>query len=325
MTAVLEQVRRILFVRTDRIGDLLMNLPAIGVLRESFPKAWITVLVKPSCAGLLKGHPDIDEVMERDARSFRLFWKIRSIHYDVAVVSNPDKFMHALVFLCGIPVRAGYDQKWGFLLNARLKKDESFLRLHEIHRNLKLTSLVAAKPWNGNFPLPSETPAVKAVSTLLAEISPNDRPILAVHAGTSNPAKRWPAESFARLCDLVSNEGRYEIALIGGPEEAAVSAEVQQKTSVKLLNLTGRLRLGELAAFLSNPRVKALVSADSGPVHIAWMSGTPVVALYAKNVPGSDPSRWGPLDSKSEVIYKPMNEISAGEVYEKLKKVTGGL
>ena len=74
-------------------------------------------------------------------------------------------------------------------------------------------------------------------------------------------------------------------------------------------------------ALFHRPEVRLLVSSDSGPAHIAWISGIPAVVMYAKNVPGSDPGRWGPLDSKSEVIYKPMSEITAEEVYGAVRKV----
>ena len=87
------------------------------------------------------------------------------------------------------------------------------------------------------------------------------------------------------------------------------------------LDLTGKTSWQELAALLADERVKTLVSSDSGPVHIAWILGKPVVALYARGVPGSDPVRWGPRGGRSRVIFKPMNEIKTDEVLQKLEEV----
>ncbi len=112
-----------------------------------------------------------------------------------------------------------------------------------------------------------------------------------------------------------------EVVLIGGPEEKEISADVLRRSGVPVRDWTGELSLAELVSFLNHERVKTLVSSDSGPVHIAWMLGKPVVALYAENCPGSNPLRWGPLDKKSEVIFKPIDAIGAEEVWEAVKKV----
>jgi len=310
------------------MGDILMNLPAIRILRQTYPKAWITVLLDKSVAGLLQGHPDIDEIMAVDAGKIRgglhgffcLAGKLKKIGFDLCFVSNPDKYLHALSFFSGIPRRVGHDRKCGFFLNKKLRKN-SQPSLHEIEKNLSLVRLVSEKSWDGQWSLPLDSQAIKNVQGLLTRYFPEEGPVIVLHAGTSNPAKRWPAEHFAKLCDKVNERGRYSIALMGGAEEKEISAEVARLSKSKLVDFTGALTLRELVAFFNNQQVKLLVSVDSGPVHVAWISKVPVVALYARNNEGSDPARWGPLGPKHEVIHKNMSEITVDEVYEKVCKI----
>ena len=301
----MREIHRILFVRTDRMGDTLMNLPAIRLLRQTFPKAWLTLLCDTAVADLFRGHPDIDEVMTVDTKALdgsfaarrEIVNRVRRASFDVAVISNPSKFFHLVAWLARIPHRVGVDRKWGLLLTKRLPAIAAESPRHEIERNLDLASLASDKAWDGTWVLPADDAAARSVEARLSAECPGDAPVVVIHAGTSNPLKAWATERYAELCDRVFAGQKAAIVLIGGAEESGRSAEVAAKSRAPLVNWTGRLSLKELAAFLGHRRVKALVSSDSGPVHVAWMRGTPVVALYARDVPGSDPRRWGPRDA----------------------------
>jgi len=96
---------------------------------------------------------------------------------------------------------------------------------------------------------------------------------------------------------------------------------VFRQTHISVVDAIGQFSLAELVAFLAPGSVKLLVSADSGPAHIAWMQGTPAVVFFAKDLPGSNPVRWGPRDGKSEIIEKPVGEISVDEAFAALEKV----
>lgn len=328
MPKPMREIHRILFIRTDRIGDCLMNLPAIHVLRQTFPKAWITCLWDVSVIELFKEHPDIDECFSVSAGNFKksfftrwqILQKIRKTRFDLVIISNPDKHWHCLSFLTGIPERIGYGRKWGFLLTKKIADDKQSGELHEIEKNLKLVALVSKQSWDGKLVLPVTDYDKEAIEGFLRQDCPGEHDILAVHAGTSDSEKRWPLERFAELCDRLQADG-WLVILIGGNEEKPFSNELVAQTRIPPMDWTGQLTLKQLAALFRHPRVKALISSDSGPVHIAWISGTPVVAMYAKNKKGSSPDRWGPRDARSQTIYKPMNEITADEVYERVRKI----
>lgn len=328
----MREVHRVLFIRTDRMGDLLMNLPAIRLVRQTFPKAWLTLLTDEPVADLLKGHPDIDEVMpipaERLARdgwrgAWELSRRLRRASFDVAIVSNPDKLWHLAVFLAFIPHRVGYDRKWGFLLTKRIPDNSATSARHQMDLNLELASLASDRVWDGTLALPAEPDAQKRFSEKwAADVAADGAPVIALHPGTSNPAKRWPIERFQRLAEELSRKGA-RVLLIGGAEEAGNSGAVAARCGGSAVDWTGKLPLRQLVALFASGRVRALVSCDSGPVHVAWVAGTPVVALYAQGVPGSDPRRWGPRDGRSAVLFKPMEQIGVEEVLAAVQRVAG--
>ncbi len=320
------KIRRILFIRTDRLGDVLMNLPAVHLLRQTYPKCWLTWMVDRSVAGILKGHPDIDEVLEIDGAELErsaayrrgLLRQIRSAKFDLAIASNPHKFFHWMLFSAGIRLRVGWRRKWGFLLNRSLPDNKAAQLQHEIDSNLRLAGLVSSKKWDGSWGPLADEETVRRIDSRLAKEIPKDKMVVAIHPGTSNPAKRWDGEKFLEICQRLARGGRYAPVLIGGSEETAISREVVRRCEEPVTDWTGVLSLKELAAFLGLSRVKTLVSCDSGPVHVAWIQGKPVVALFAKNIRGSDPLRWGPRSPGSIAIHKNIQDITADEVYAAL-------
>ena len=321
---------RILFIRTDRMGDVLMNLPAVRCLRQNYPKAWLAWMVDRSVAPLLKDHPDVDEIFEIDngklsddpAYRRELIQRVQKIRFDLGIASNAEKFLHWMLFRAGIPVRAGWRRKWEFLLNRTLCDDKAVAGRHEVDSNLKLVNCVGTRPWDGTWRLPVNSAAMSGVEKRLTKQFPElDIPVVVVHAGTSNPEKRWPVSRFAAVCRHLLQNGRARIILIGGSEEEPLSRELFSLLPDGAADWTGALDLKELSALLHAPRTKTLLSCDSGPVHIAWLHGKPVVALYAKNTPGSSPERWGPKNAGSVAIYKNMVDISAEEVDSALEAV----
>jgi ADP-heptose:LPS heptosyltransferase len=203
-------------------------------------------------------------------------------------------------------------------LNRKLKAPRTVR--HEIDKNLDLARVAGGAEWDGKLSIPVALHAASNVARWLEETGA--RSVVAVHAGTSNPEKKWASVKFAELCGRIASGTGMKVILIGGPEEKIASAEVARLAPAGTLDWTGKLSLKELAAFFADPRVKALVSSDSGPAHVAWITGKPAVVLFAKNAVGSDPAKWGPRDGgRSEVLFKNMPEIAVDEVYSALERV----
>ena len=303
--------QRILLIRTDRLGETLLSLPAAAAVKRTYPKAKVTALVRPELAELVSRCPEVDRVLTY-APGSRAFWWVRVIRlgvrlrrerFDTAVVLNPMKELHAAVWLAGIPRRVGYGRKWGHLLTDRSAERNARGVQHEVLQNLEVLGALGvaadAPPWR----LSSLEPERSRVAQRLVEqgIDP-DAPFIVVHPGTSNPAKRWPPERFRRVISHTVTSLGVPVIVIGGSEERG-TAQAALPEGVQVVNWTGQLTLTELAALLQ--RARLLLSNDSGPVHLAAMVGTKTLVLFGGMDAATGPGRWGPWGEGHIVISKP--------------------
>src|SRR3989338_2059571 len=193
-------------------------------------------------------------------------------------------FCMRLFFWPAFAAPAGEAPNWRFFLNKKKTDDKERVSGHEMESNVALVKQVCVRDWDGHWEFPADSSAVLRIQERLNILPISEKGIVVIHAGSSNPAKRWPAERFAAVADWGLEKG-FSGLLIGGVEEKEVSLAVIQKIKDRVHDWTGQLSLEELTALFHDPRARALVSVDSGPVHVAWLSVTPVAALYAENVP----------------------------------------
>jgi len=317
------QAHRILFVRTDRLGETVLNLPAVAVLRRAFPRASLTFLAHPDLQPLLSQVPEIDDVMPYPPgprgswwlRACRMGGRLRARRFDVALISNPQKELHAAVWLAGIPYRVGYARKWGWLLTHRLPDRKALGERHEVEYNLDLIRALGFPTGAPEWPLPDVSSERKDIDQLLARqgISCSDQ-VVVIHPGTSNPLKRWPTDRFAELIRRVAGHLPVRLVLIGGAEEQE-QAQWLLAHAPSVANVVGQLSLSQLAALCQ--RARLLISNDSGPVHVAAAVGTKTLVLFGTSDAASGPARWGPWGTGHAVIWKPtMEAIEVDEVWQ---------
>jgi ADP-heptose:LPS heptosyltransferase len=315
----MKELGRILLIRNDRMGDLLLTLPAVSDLRKTHPGAEITLLVHKGLEPLLEGHPDADRLVTADPEAGRgalamLRWALRLKRgrYDAVVIFNPSKLFHAASFLAGIPVRVGYRRKWGRLLTHTLADTKASRGLHEARYNLELAALLGGPPSNSpRCELPERPRAARQARELLAAcgVSSSDRPI-ALHPWTTNAAKCLPCALFWDAAGALQDAGQplLAIGLPGQPLEAPIPKGV--------IDLTGKTPLSLLPEVLRNCSV--LVSNDSGPVHVAASVGTPAIvvapASHARQL-----QRWRPLGENHRLLLDPSPEQVAREVRQCLE------
>ncbi len=294
-----ETIKQILVVRTDRMGDVLLNVPAIRALKETFG-ARITLLAHRELKTLFEAIPEVDEVItydeERWQESFTERWRllqlVRRRHFGLAVILNPLRRMHILAFAAGIPYRLGYRRKWAFLLTHSIADKKYEGQKHEVEYNLDLVRAIGADTQDLRITLGrlAEEEAYVAQLCKKYALLPADT-LVAIAPNTSNPAKCWPKEYFAQLIDKLIAAG-VKVAVIGAPAEHSAVLRLLAMTRQQPINLCGKLNLRQLAAFLA--RARLLIANDSGPVHLAAAVGTPAIVIFGRNIPGVGPRRWGP-------------------------------
>ncbi|MDP8259433.1 MAG: lipopolysaccharide heptosyltransferase II [Candidatus Gygaella obscura] len=303
--------KRILIVRTDRIGDVVLSTPVISNLRKSLPSSFIAMMVTPYTQDIVKNNPFLNEVIVYDKKgkyrswlsSFRFALFLRKKRFDLAIILHPTNRAHLVTFFAGIPKRIGFNRKMGFLLTDKVKdlkhegkKHESeycldFLRILDIATDLKDTYV----GWDKN--------AQEEVDCLLSGkgIKKDDKFIL-IHPGASCSSRRWPVDKFSKLCDRLVEIYKMKVVLVASREQKNISAEVINKMYSSAVDLSGSCNIAQLICLIK--RAGLFVSNDSGPVHIAASLGVPVVAIFSRNQSGLSPKRWYPLGEKSRFIKK---------------------
>ena len=327
MATLVASPQRILFARTDRLGEVLLSLPAVLAIRAACPKAQLIVMVQPELKTLLDGLPEIDRCIEYQApevspwwvRAMRLAGRLRAEHIDLAIISNPKKELHAAAWLAGIPLRVGYDRKWGFLLTHRLQDRKALGERHEVEYNLDLVKALGLPANVPEWRLPRFEREQHEVLQLLEQQNIRvSGSFIVVHPWASNPIKRWPTDRYQQLIRLAVTRLSAQIVIIGGPEETD-QVSTALPANVAGANLAGRLTLLQLAALLQ--RARLLVSNDSGPVHLAAAAGTPALVLFGSRDPATGPRRWGPWGRGHRVIWKEsMEAITVDEVFSALQE-----
>ena len=316
-----ERVRCAIFIRTDRLGETLLNLPAMAALRAALPRATLIALVHEQLVPIFSSIPWIHEAIAYRPgprshwwlRTLRLQRRLQALRCDLAIVSNPSKELHAAVWLARIPWRVGYYRKWGGLLTHRLEDRKALGERHEVEYNLDLVRTLGFPTELSSWKLPQWPQERTEMLAMLREqgIGPAE-PFVAVHPWTSNSLKQWPAERYRALIQRIAHNPALRIVIIGGLEERRGVSDVVP-ADVPIVDAVGRLTLRQLAELLRMSRL--LVSNDSGPVHVAAAVGTKVVALFGSAEPASGPHRWGPWGEDHVVIWKPsMAAITVEEV-----------
>jgi lipopolysaccharide heptosyltransferase II len=303
------RARRILCVRLDALGDVLMTTPALRALKEGRPGRHLTLLASSAGAAIAPLVPEVDHVLVYDAPWMKatpprsdsrpdaaLARRLRRGRFEGAVIFttySQSPLPAALVcYLAGIPLRLAHCHENPYQLLTDWVPDAAPADgvRHEVRRQLDLVASIDCATPNERLSLRIPRAARGRVLRLLAELGVDPRrPWVVIHPGASAPSRRYPPEGFAAAARLLVRDLGCQVVLTGGEQERALVERVQAWMGSPSHSLVGRLGVGELAALLALAPV--LVTNNTGPAHIAAAAGTPVVDLYALTNPQHTP--WG--------------------------------
>ena len=298
----LAPIQRIAVVQALGLGDFLCATPALRALRDRFPDASLTFIGSPWAEEAIRRSPLVDRYLPFPGWASIAEWPPEpkrldaflaaagAERFDLAVqmhgsgeVSNG--FVGALGAGTALGYRPGEEPDDRLALSLPWIEEEP-----EPLRWLRLVAMVGAESAaiRPEFPLlPSDE---ERAATLLEPLEHQTGPLVALHAGAKDPARRWPAARFALLAVRLAFESGARIVLTGGPGDRDLTAAIAADAGGKMLDLAGRTDLGVLAALLA--RCDLLVSNDTGASHLAAATAIPSVVLFGPARPG----RWAPLD-----------------------------
>ncbi|MBW7887649.1 MAG: glycosyltransferase family 9 protein [Bacteroidetes bacterium] len=294
-------VKNILLVRTDRIGDVVLSLPMLSVLKYHYPEAKISVMVREYTRQLVEHHPAVADVILWDETKPRSSYRalLRRRRFDIAIVPYPRFHLALLLFLSRIPVRVGTGYRWySFLFNKRIYEHRKDAKRHEVEYNLNLLKTLGIVPvGEPEFIFPISDESKEKIDNILKER--NIQSFAVLHPGSGGSARDWKAENFSALGDELSRRYHLQIVVTGGPGDEQIVRNVQRGMKTPAVSFAGEFSLEELAALYL--RAKLFVSNSTGPLHIAAMVGIPVIAFYPPIVQCSA-VRWGPFTKKKRVF-----------------------
>lgn len=298
----LEPQARILILKLSAIGDVLMATPTARALRERYPRATLAWAVQPKAAAMLEDNPHLNTIhLVRSNRLRHLLQAglaIRRARYDAVLDLQGQYKTVPLLLLCG--ARHRLVSQYAEIANQRLATAVVPLpvaKTHALDRYLSLAGFLDAPPDGRQMEVCPGLEATAAVDQFLQEHKALDHPLVGLNLSASRPIKQWPLAQFVEVAQQVVRMGAIPV-LLGGPTDRAIAARFQEMSAVEVVVATGRLNLRQSAALLQRCRV--VVTADTGPMHLAVAVGTPVVAIFGP----TDPELTGPIGDNCVVVTR---------------------
>lgn len=291
--------RRLLFIQTAFIGDVILATSLLEAAHQQWPNARIDLLVRKGNESLLSGHPLLNQVLIWDKRKnkyrhlLQLLRQIRSTRYDL--VCNLQRFLATglLTALSGAPKRVGYAKNplaFAYTHRAEHRIAEQGNTWHEVSRNLSLLA-----PWLQltEAPRPRLYPGEADYQRVQ-----RTKPYVCLAPTSVWFTKQWPAEKWVQLIRKIPSHT--DVLLLGAPSDREACEAIALKAERPVENLAGKLSLLQSAALMQNARMNYVN--DSAPLHLCSAVNAPVAAIFCSTVPRFG---FGPLSEQSSVHEHP--------------------
>lgn len=306
---------KILLIRLRLIGDVVFTTPMLRALKRAFPSAHLSYLVEPPAAPVVIGNPHLDEVIvapeaagvARVVADVKLARRLRRERYDLVVDLHGGPRSAWLAWLSGAPQRVGYEitgRTW--MYTKAVPRPRALRARHSVRNQWDL--LEAIDGWRVAGPDPSRD-AVEMAHDAVADARiaqrlgdfgiTRDHELVIVHVSAGNPFRRWPEAAFTALVTaLAGGSSARRIVLSSGPSDRAAAGRIATEARRVLGPAAdrvvdfGEFDLAELRALIERSRL--FIGGDSGPLHIAATTETPIVGIYgptepARSAPWRDP------------------------------------
>jgi heptosyltransferase-2 len=321
----LQQVRRVLIMRLDEVGDVVMSAPFLRELRRNLPDAWITLIVKPALYNLIQLCPYVNEVLTYDWGTKGYFsalqrhWralKLSQQHlwrrsFDLAIIPRWDTDYYYATFLSyfsGAPWRVGYSEK---VIDRKRRLNKGFDCLlthvlyddtlkHEVEHDLQVIRFLGGTIREDRLELWLSPEDEAFAEKILREHGVQSTALVVGFgpSGGNSLLKQWPVGNFVELGRWIQTKFRSYILIVGGPGEEELGSEMEHELGPSAINMVGKVTLRETAALLK--QCQLFVGNDAGPMHLAAGIEIPVIALFGS----SCHHRFGPWGNAQTVLWQ---------------------
>ncbi len=285
-----EDVRRLLVCRDDRLGDVVLTLPAVRALRRTYPRAWIGLLVRPAVADLARIATDVDEVVVDPGTRPGLSRVLAGFRPDATAMIGRGFRTAWAAFRLGLPNRVGTGHRsYSGLFHRRVDEHRRRAGRHEVEYGLSFAHRLGADPGPAEFPLAIPDRIDEACGHWL-DLHGVEPPFVVLHPGSGHSCPSWSVAHHVQLAALLVGQGTRVVFSVG-PDDAEVESLLDREPSGirRLPRFSGSIPA--LAAVLR--RASAVAASSTGPVHLAAALEVPTLAFHAP-WRSCGVERWGP-------------------------------
>ena len=324
----LSQIRRVLIIQIRPFGDVLLNTGYLPFLREKLPRARIDFLAKHPFDGVLADNPDIDEVVVFGKPQSRSYWldklglmlSVRRRRYDVIIDQIQGTTSAQVVMFSKATYRiAAEGKKWSWLYNIRVPQEGRY------SGSMKFDLLkplgIREAPYRLFYHIQPQS--IAYIQEWLGRVNPENKQIVCISPGSPRTKKKWGADHYAVLSDLILENTDRQVVLLWGPNEIDDLERVKAAMAHRPL-IAPATNYNQAAALLK--ACELLVCNDGGLNHLSVATGTPSLAVFG----GTSPTFWSPQgvfpnhyhlantdwDGRSDSFG-----ISPAEVFEKVREI----
>jgi heptosyltransferase-2 len=299
---------RILIIRPDRVGDVVLTTPLIREIKKKYPESFVGVLVSPATRPLLEQNPNIDVLLTDDPQGAdsgnKGFWKqvriLRSFHFTTGLMPLPRERHAWMMFCAGIPKRIGVGTKlYQVLTGMKSVSRHKYIPLrHEADYVMDLGRKIGVKSSALSPELfLTEGEISSARSALAGHGFDISKPVIGINPGSNKSSANWDIEQYKSLIRSLSPSS--QIFLNVGPKNSGLREHFTEFNNAFLFDSDS---LRELIAMVNELNV--LVTSSTGPLHIASALKIPTISIFCP-LTACSPTLWGPLGNKSYVFLPP--------------------
>ena len=294
------------------MGDVVLSTPLIRALRETYPDAFIAALVRSYARDVLLHNPHLNEILVDEAEGQDAgaagFWRqvrrLRRRKFNVALLLLPTERLAWMLFASGIRTRVSVGVKlYQVLTFMKMVSRHKYVPLrHEADYCLDLGRAVGVqgKDLSTEVFLTEEERRMGGEILRSAGIPPGSHAkIILLHPGSGRSSPNWRPEQYAALANLCLHDEAAFVVITGGRNEVPLKRAFGLPMPPRLVDLIGSLSVRELMAVIANSSL--LVSASTGPMHVAAALGIPTVSLFCRMSACSE-ELWGPKGNRAEIV-----------------------
>ncbi len=293
MRGFARNMKNLLVVNVNWLGDVIFSSPVFRALRKSYPDARISCLAVPRVREILESIQEIDDIIiyDEDGRDrnllskFRMVGRLRRENFDAVFLLSKSRSRASMMKLAGIPVRVGYENKnRGRLLSHIAAGDVNSMHRSDYYLGVIEAFGVAVE--DRSTILEAREEDCHTVQQMLSDQGRDpSKKLIALNPGGNWDLKRWPAENFARLAERLSTDKELQLVFTGADKDRPLVEDIFRTASFesKPIKLTGQMTLKQLTALMTC--LDVFVTADSGPLHMATSVGCPTVSVFGPTRP----------------------------------------